>query len=108
MITRLSFCAVLLTALAGCGPPFIARQSASGAIQVVTVPGSSGNGVVVATSGNRLLVEEYSECFPGSTLVWFDPATSGVQRVLTAVKNTTGVESAIPFNGDGEQPPAQA
>ncbi len=89
---------------AGCGPPFIARQPTSGAVQAVTVPGSSAGSVVIATTGGSMLVQEFSECLPGSSLAWFSPATGSVQDVLTEQPKTTGVVSAIAFNGDGEQP----
>lgn len=88
-----------LQAEAGCGPPFIARELSGNAVQAVS-PASE----VIATSGDRMLVQQYSECVPASSLVWLNPATSSDQRVLTALPNSTGVVSAIAFNGDGEQP----
>jgi hypothetical protein len=94
-----------LQAEPGCGPPFIAKQPADAA-PIVAVPGGSAS-VVVATSGNRMLVQQFRECLPGSSLGWFTPATSAAQSVLTAPANSTGVISAIPYNGDGEQPPTQ-
>ena len=60
--------------------------------------------VVIATSGDRMLVQQYSECVPDSSLFWLNAATSSAQRVLTALPDSTGVVSAIAFNGDGEQP----
>jgi hypothetical protein len=93
-----------LQAEAGCGPPFLARQGTDGAVQVIAVPGSSG-AVVIATSGERMLVQEFLECMPGSSLGWLDPATDSVQQVLTAQPESTGVVAAVPFDGDGQQPP---
>jgi TolB protein len=93
-----------LQAQAGCGPPFIATQSASGAVQAVTVPGASSGNVVIATTGDSMLVQEFSECLQGSSLAWFNPATGSAQLVLTRQPKSTGVVSAIAFNGDGEQP----
>jgi hypothetical protein len=90
----------------GCGPPFIARQAAGGAGQPVAVPGGSSS-VVIATSTDRMLIQQYTECLPDSSLAWFNPATSGAQPVLTAPAHGVGVVSAIPYDGDGEQPPAQ-
>jgi hypothetical protein len=87
----------------GCGPPFIAKQLADATVQAV--PGGSAS-LVVATSGDRMLVQQ-SGCVPGSSLAWFNPATSAKQPVLTALANSTGVVAAIPYNGDGEQPAAQ-
>jgi TolB protein len=92
-----------LQAEAGCGPPFIAKELSGTALQVIG-PAS----VVIATSGNRMLVQRYSECIPGSSLVWLDPAATGVQGVLTALPNSTGVASAIPFSSNGEQPQPRA
>jgi hypothetical protein len=84
----------------GCGPPFIAKQLAGGAVQAV--PGGSAS-VVIATSGDLMLTQQ-SGCEPGSSLAWFNPATSAKQPVLTAQANSTGVIAAVPYNGDGEQP----
>jgi hypothetical protein len=95
-----------LQAEAGCGPPFLAREGADGAVQAITVPGSSGT-VVVATSGDRMLVQEFTECLEGSSLGWLDPATGSVQQVLTEQPSSTGVVAAVPFDGDGQQPPPQ-
>jgi hypothetical protein len=88
-----------LEAETGCGPPFIAEQLAGGTVQAV--PGGSAS-LVVATSGDLMLVQQ-SGCVPGSSLAWFNPATSAKQPVLTALANSTGVIAAIPYNGDGEQ-----
>jgi len=93
-----------LQAEAGCGPPYIAKQAAGGALQPVVLPGSAGN-VVIATSGDRMLVQEYSECTPGSSLGWLNPATGARQQVLIAQAKDTGVVSAVPFDADGQQPP---
>jgi hypothetical protein len=91
-----------LEAETGCGPPFLAAQPAGNG-QVVAVPGGSAS-VVIATSGDRMLLQQSHECLPGSSLTWFTPATSAVQPVLTEPANSTGVVSAIPYNADGEQP----
>ncbi|HYK67120.1 MAG TPA: hypothetical protein VEV45_04180 [Streptosporangiaceae bacterium] len=88
-----------LQAEAGCGPPFIAKELSGTAVQAIS-PAS----VVVATSGDRMLVQRYSECMPGSSLVWLNPATGNAQRVLTAQRDSIGVWSAIAFDGDGQQP----
>ena len=94
-----------LQAEAGCGPPFIAQQEANGTVQAVTLPGTSAGKVVIATTGDSLLVQEFTECLPGSSLVWFTPVTNAVQAVLTAPPNSTGVVAAIPYDQNGEQPP---
>jgi hypothetical protein len=41
---------------------------------------------------------------PQRSLLWLNPATNGAQRVLTALPNSTGVVSAIAFDGNGERP----
>jgi hypothetical protein len=94
---------LFLEAETGCGPPFIAEQLADGTVEAV--PGGSAS-LVVATSGDLMLVRQ-SGCLPGSSLAWFNPATSAKQPVLTAVANSTGIVAAIGYNGDGEQPAAQ-
>lgn len=91
---------------AGCGPPFIARQEAGGGVQVVPLPASSGN-VVIATAGDRMLVQQFLSCLPGSSIGWLDPATGSLQQVLTAQGKSAGVVAAIPYDADGEQPSAQ-
>ncbi|MGB6453559.1 MAG: hypothetical protein WBH47_03625 [Streptosporangiaceae bacterium] len=96
-----------LQAEAGCGPPFIAQQEADGTVQAVTLPGTSAGKVVIATTADSLLVQEFTECLPGSSLVWFTPRTNAVQPVLTAPANSTGVVAAIPYDENGEQPPPQ-
>jgi TolB protein len=90
-----------LQAEAGCGPPFIAEQVAGGGIQAVSGGSASS---VIATAGDSMLVQQSHECAAGSSLAWFNPATSAVQPVLTAPANSTGVISAFPYDGDGEQP----
>jgi hypothetical protein len=92
-------------ALGACGTQFIGQQSATGTVQQVSVPGSSGDNRVVATAGSRLLVLEVSECTPSASLAWLDPATGAISNVLLAPAHRYGVMSVIPFNGDGTQPP---
>jgi TolB protein len=88
-----------LQAEASCGPPFIARELSGNALAAV-----SSASVVIATSGDRMLVQQYTECVNRSSLVWLNPATSNALRVLAALPNSTGVVAAIAFDGDGEQP----
>lgn len=93
-------------ALGGCGTRYIGRQAASGKVTPVNVKGSSGNNAVVATSGSRMLVQEFAECTPGSSLVWLNPATRAVQDVLMApaTGGGEGVVAVVPYNRNGEQP----
>jgi TolB protein len=96
-----------LQALPGCGSPFIVKQAADGSLQAVTVPGSSGGDVVIATTtADSMLIRQPRECDPGSSLTWFNPATGVVQPVLTAQPNSTGVVAAVAYNPDGDQPPS--
>lgn len=91
-------------ALGGCGTRFIGKQLSGGRVSVVNVPGSSGNNVVVATSGQRMLVREFTECMPGSSLVWFAPSTGAVTHVLTAPANGYGVIGVAAYDRNGQQP----
>jgi TolB protein len=91
-------------ALGACGVRYIGKQTASGTVAPVNVPGSAGNNVVVATSGNRMLVQEFSECSPASSVVWFNPATGTASDVLLAPKGGDGVLSVIAYDRNGEQP----
>ena len=91
-------------ALGACGTRFIGKQGTNGAVKQIAVPGSSGNNVVVATSGNRMLVREFTECFPSSSLVWFNPATASVSKVLLAPAGRAGVVAVIAYNRNGQQP----
>ena len=93
-----------LQALGGCGSRFIGKEQAHGTVKVINVPGSTGNNVVVATSGDRMLVREFSECYPSSSVVWFNPATGVTQQVLRAPANGEGVIAIVAYDRNGEQP----
>jgi len=97
---------VYVQALGGCGTRYIGKQSASGKVTPVNVKGSAGNNAVVATSGSRMLVQEFTECTPSSSLVWLNPATRAVKHVLMApaTGGGEGVVAVVPYNRDGEQP----
>ena len=94
-------------ALGACGVRYIGRQAAGGKVVPVNVPGSAGNNVVVATSGQRMLVQEFSECSPSSSVVWFNPQTRATQDVLLAPAKSAGVVSVVAYNRNGEQPAAE-
>ncbi len=94
-------------ALGACGVRYIGRQAAGGKVVPVNVPGSAGNNVVVATSGQRMLVQEFSECTPSSSVVWFNPQTRATQDVLLAPAKSAGVVSVVAYNRNGEQPAAE-
>ncbi len=91
-------------ALGGCGTAFIGKQAPGNTkVAEVIVPGSAGNNVVVATSGDRMLVQERTECTPGSSIVWFNPATHAVQKVLHAPANGDGVLAVVAYDGNGKE-----
>lgn len=91
-------------ALGACGVRYIGKQLAGGKVVPVNVPGSAGNNVVVATAGSRMLVQEFSECSPSSSVVWFNPQTRATQDVLIAPERSAGVVSVVAYNRNGEQP----
>lgn len=95
---------VYVQALGACGVRYIGRQRSNGSVAPVNVPGSAGNNAVVATAGHRMLVQEFSECTPSSSVVWFSPATGATQDVLMAPESEDGVVSVVAYNRDGEQP----
>jgi hypothetical protein len=91
-------------ALGACGTQFIGKQASNGKVTVVNVPHSPGNNVVVATSGDRMLVREFSACTSRSSVVWFNPATRAVSRALTAPAGGDGVLYVVAYNKNGEEP----
>lgn len=93
-----------LQATGACSYMFIGKQAASGTVTAVSVPGSTGSNVVVAASGRTMLVQEINSCNPGSSLVWFNPATRAVQKVLMAPKGALGVLSTAAYDRNGQQP----
>jgi len=93
-----------LQAAGPCGNQFIGKQAASGKVTVVTVPGSPSTNIVTATSGSTMLIREVNGCLPSSALVWFNPATKAVTKVLPAPKNGDGVLGVVAYNQNGKQP----
>ena len=93
-----------LQALGGCGTVFIGKQEPRGAVKVINVPDSSANNLVVVTTSRRMLVSERVGCMPSVSLVWFNPLTSAVQRVLTVPPSELGVISVVAYNRDASQP----
>ena len=85
----------------------IGKQMADGTVQAVSVLGSAGGNVVIATLGSQMLVREFGWCqgiASNSSLVLFDPATGSVQQGLTPQPAGIGVVSAVAFNADGAEP----
>jgi hypothetical protein len=84
-----------LEALGACGTLEIAKQPAHAPVRIINVPGSSSNLIVTATR-SRLLVERLNPCMPGSSLVWFNPATRSM-TVAIAAHHVWGVIGAVPY-----------
>lgn len=94
-----------LEAAGPCGNQFIGKQAASGKVTEINVPGSDGTNIVTATSGNTMQVAEINGCNPGTALVWFNPATKAVTKVLPVPKNGYGVYgSVVAYNRNGREP----
>jgi hypothetical protein len=93
-----------LQAAGPCGNQFIGKQSASGKVTEINVPGSGGTNIVAATSGDSMLVKEVNGCLPSTALVWFKPATKAVTKVLPAPKSGYGVLEVVAYNRNGRQP----
>lgn len=92
-------------AIGACGNQFIGKQAANGTVSVVNPPHSDGTNIVTATAGSKMLVREVFEgCFPNDALVWFDPATGSVTKVLPAPKGGWGVLDVVAYNRNGEEP----
>ncbi len=91
--------------LAGCGScqvaffAYIAKLAANGSVKPLEIPGNQNSNFVMATSGDRMLVWEQSDCCgEDSPLVWFNPATRAVQTVLSARPDERGVIFVVPYN----------
>ena len=82
-----------------CATVFIGRQMAGPYVRYVGIPGvapGASMGIVGAV-GNELEVDVITNgCNPPPTLVWFDPSTNHVQRVLVAAPDSTGF-SELPY-----------
>jgi len=81
-----------LQALGACGTLEIARQAANGSIAILSVPGSRGSDRLLTAQGDRLLVESPTGCFPGASLLWFNPSSRHANVLFTG-----GVIGAVPF-----------
>jgi hypothetical protein len=71
----------------------------SGSSAPVVVPGSTGkHDAIIATDGGKLLVLAQTACPGTSSLLWFSPASSNVQTLLTApTGGEAGVIAAVPY-----------
>jgi len=73
------------------------KQSRSGSITRVTVPGTTGDNHVLTALGSRLLIQAPTSCTGSVSLLWFNPATRAEQWLVRAPANVTGASIAIPF-----------
>jgi hypothetical protein len=86
-----------LQAAGPCAVLQIFKQSASGAITRVTVPGTAGDNRVLTALGSRLMIQAPTSCTGSVSLLWFNPATRAEQWLLRASAKVTGASIAIPF-----------
>jgi TolB protein len=85
-----------LDGFGACGTLVIGRQPTRGPEQMVSVPGSASSVIVTAT-GSRLMVERINGCSPGTSLVWFNPATRALTIAIPAGHNQHGVVGVVPY-----------
>jgi TolB protein len=94
-----------LQALGPCGTIFIGKAGPGGSVKTVRVPGgAANNNKIVAVLGHRMLVQAETGCGGSNSLLWFNPATRAVRKVLTAPSHSFGVLGEVPFNRKGTQP----
>jgi len=94
-----------LQALGPCGTEYIGKQEAGGSVKMINVPGGgANNNRIAAVTGRRMLVQVQTGCPGSDSLVWFNPATRAVQKVLTAPGNEAGVLTVVAYNRKGNQP----
>jgi len=82
-----------------CATVFIGRQEAGPYVQYVGIPGVAADASmgIVGALGNELEVDVISNgCNPPPTLLWFDPTTLSVHRLLVAAPDSIGF-SEIPY-----------
>jgi hypothetical protein len=63
---------------------------------MISVPGSASSLIVTATR-SRLMVERINGCSPGTSLVWFNPATRALTVAIPVGHNQHGVVGAVPY-----------
>jgi hypothetical protein len=79
-----------------CGTLVIGRQPRHGSEQQVTVPGAASPLIVDATR-SALLVKRINGCSPGTSLVWFNPATKALTTAIRDGHNQLGVTGVAPY-----------
>jgi hypothetical protein len=75
-----------LQSAGACGSLLINKQSASGSITPVTVPGTAANttNAIVTAAGQDLLIVEHNYCVAGNSLLWFNPAAHTEKWLIRA------------------------
>jgi TolB protein len=79
-----------------CGTLVIGRQPAHGNEVQVKVPGSASSLTVNATR-STLMVERINGCNPGTSLVWFNPATRKMTIAIPVSHHQFGVTAVVPY-----------
>ncbi|HTX81129.1 MAG TPA: hypothetical protein VME44_03065 [Streptosporangiaceae bacterium] len=79
-----------------CGTVVIGRQPAHGKEQQINVPGS-GSSLIVNATRSTLMVERFSPCMPGTSLVVFNPATRKMTVAISDRRHQAGVSEVVPF-----------
>lgn len=86
-----------LQAAGPCGTVQIFRQASNGSITLISPAGTTGNDLIMAVSGSRMLLDAQTGC-PGSvSLLWYNPRTKAEQWLLHTPSNQIGVMSTIPY-----------
>ncbi len=87
--------------LADCASLVVGRQPAHGKEQQVNVPGSGINLILNATRSTlmveRITYQVVSECLPGTSLVWFNPATRKMTVAIPVSHHQLGVTAVVPY-----------
>jgi hypothetical protein len=87
----------------GTNPANINKQSASGSITQVNVPGTPGTqNVIMTADGPRLLIAVQNSCAGGGSLLWFNPASHAEQWLLRGPAGAFLI--AVPYNSAENAP----
>jgi TolB protein len=81
---------------AGCGADLIGRQPAHGKEQIINIPGADSPVIVNATK-STLMIERHNACSPGTSLVWFNPATRKMTVAIGVSHHEFGVTAVVPY-----------
>jgi TolB protein len=80
----------------GCGADLIGRQPAHGKEQIISIPGADSPVIVNATR-STLMIERHNACSPGTSLVWFNPATRNMKVAIGVGHHQVGVTAVVPY-----------